>query len=195
MLSLRGPSPVPSLFTGSDAPAFHWGDDILFDDRRGKIDPDAGFEKALSIVWEGVVQGVLFQKCGFAARDVCFLGYGQGGMLALAIAASRPECEFAGVLSIGGRLPSSAGTSRTAAGKEGKSRTPVLVLGGSRSTQVTRSAIDELRARFRDVEYVKWTKGEDSMPQNREEMVPLMRFWARRLRSRAGVPEGAVEVG
>jgi hypothetical protein len=32
------------------------------------------------------------------------------------------------------------------------------------------------------------------MPRSREEMLPIMRFFARRLRSRGGVPEGAVEV-
>ncbi len=35
---------------------------------------------------------------------------------------------------------------------------------------------------------------QDSMPRSREEMLPIMRFFARRLRSRGGVPEGAVEV-
>lgn len=51
-----------------------------------------------------------------------------------------------------------------------------------------------MRERFQDVEYVKWAKSEDSMPRSREEMLPIMKFFARRLRSRAGVPEGAVEV-
>ena len=68
------------------------------------------------------------------------------------------------------------------------------MLGGSRSTQVTRSAVDGLKRRFGDLEYVKWEKGEDSMPRSREEMLPIMKFFARRLRSRAGVPEGAMEI-
>lgn len=109
-------------------------------------------------------------------------------MLALQLAASKPEMELGGVIAIGGRLPASL----SSAG--GKAKTPVLVLGGSRSTQVTRSAVDVLKERFREVEYVKWAKAEDSMPANREEMIPIMRFFARRLKSRAGVPEGAVEV-
>jgi hypothetical protein len=52
-----------------------------------------------------------------------------------------------------------------------------------------------LKARFGEVEYIKWGKAGDGMPTNREEMVPIMRFFARRLKSRAGVPVGAVELG
>lgn len=60
--------------------------------------------------------------------------------------------------------------------------------------QVTRGALDGLKGRFSSVEYVKWSKPEDSMPVNREEMLPIMKFLSRRLQSQAGVPEGAVEV-
>lgn len=101
--------------------------------------------------------------------------------------AAGPDMEFGGVVSIGGRVPS------TASGLA-KSRTPVLLCGGSRSTQITRSAVDSLKGRFTSAEYVKWDKPDDSMPRDRGEMMPIMKFLARRLKSRAGVPEGAVEV-
>ena len=110
-------------------------------------------------------------------------------MLPLHLAASKGDLEFGGVISIGGRLPTSS-----PAGGDGKSKTPILVCGGSRSAQVTRSALDALRNRFADVQYVKWSKADDSMPVNREEMLPIMKFLARRLLSRAGVPADAVEV-
>jgi predicted esterase len=187
-ISIRAPSPVPALFTGSDAPSFHWGDDILFDQRTGEIDLDAGFTKSATVLRGQIINEVLFKKCHYEPRDVMILGYGQGAMVALQLAASKPEMEFGGVIAIGGRLSASL----SSAG--GKAKTPVLALGGSRSTQVTRSAVDVLKERFREVEYVKWAKAEDSMPANREEMIPIMRFFARRLKSRAGVPEGAVEV-
>jgi predicted esterase len=188
-ISIRAPSPVPALFTGSDAPSFHWGDDILFDQSSGEIDLDAGFTKAWTVLWEQIINGVLFEKCHYEPRDVMILGFGQGAMVALQLAASKPETEFGGVVAIGGRLPASSSS------VDGKAKTPVLVLGGSRSTQVTRSAVDGLKVRFGEVEYVKWVKAGDGMPANREEMMPIMRFFARRLKSRAGVPEGAVEVG
>jgi predicted esterase len=188
-ISIRAPSPIPALFTGSDALSFYWGDDILFNQSTGEIDLDAGFAKSTAVLWEQVVNGVLVEKCGYGPRDVMVLGFGQGAMVALQLATSKPEMEFGGVVAIGGRLPSSS------SGAGSKAKTPVLVLGGSKSTQVTRSAVDVLMARFGEVEYVKWAKAGDGMPANREEMVPIMRFFARRLKSRAGVPEEAVEVG
>jgi predicted esterase len=187
-LSLQGPNPIPPIFTGSDTPAFHWGDDVLFDERKGEIELDAGFNTSSRILVENVVKDVLIEKCGYPARNILFLGFGQGGIAALQAVASS-DLEFGGVVSIGGRLPSSSSGS----GK-GKSKTAILVLGGSRSTEVTRSAVDGLKERFGEVEYVKWEKADDSMPKSREEMLPVMKFFARGIRSRAGVPEGAVEV-
>lgn len=157
---------------------------MLFDEGRGEIELDAGFGKGVDRLWKDVIQ-VLIGTCGYKARNILFLGFGQGAMLPLALAMEKGGDEFGGIVSIGGRLP---------AGSKGKSRTPVLACGGSRSTQVTRSAVDSLKAAFGDVEYVKWDKYEDSMPRSREEMLPIMKFFARRLQSRAGVPEGAVEV-
>jgi predicted esterase len=184
-ISIRGPNPIPPIFTGTDSPAFHWGDDVLVDEARGDIDLDAGFDTADKI-FKDVIKDVLIQKCGYTSRNILFLGFGQGGMAALHVASLLPE-ELGGVVSIGGRLPSSS--------KSGpKSKTPVLVCGGSRSGQVTKSAVERFKERFVDVEYVKWSKSEDSMPKSREEMLPIMKFFARRLRSRAGVLEGAVEV-
>lgn len=160
---------------------------MLFDERQGEIELDAGFETSRRMVKE--MTDVLVGTCGYPSRNIVFYGFGQGAMAALAAAATA-DVEFGGVVSIGGRLP----TSISVSSKGKKSKTPVLVCGGSKSSQVTRSAVDGLKGAFGDVEYVKWEKGDDGMPKSREEMVPVMRFFARRLRSRAGVPEGAVEV-
>lgn len=188
-ISVRAPSPIPALFTGSDEPAFHWGDDVLFDEGKGEIDLDAGFKTASVVLGSRIVSEVLIEKCGYSTRNIIFYGYGQGGMAALSVVASS-EQEFGGVVSVGGGLPSSFSSS----GAAGKSKTPVLVLGGSRSKEVTKSKVEGLKGAFESMEYVKWAKHEDSMPKSREEMLPIMKFFARRLKSRAGVPEGAVEV-
>lgn len=137
----------------------------------------------------GIVLKTLRETCSFESRNILFLGFGQGGMAALHVASLGKE-EFGGVISIGGRLPASSSSTSGSS----KCKTPIVLCGGSRSSQVTRSAVDAVKARFTDVEYVKWEKPDDSMPRNREEMLPLMKFLARRLRSRAGVPGGAVEV-
>jgi len=189
VISLCGPTPVPALFTGSDAPSFHWGDDVLFDQSTGELDMDSGFKASQIMLSEAVTKNVLQEKCGFQPRDVILMGFGQGGMAALHYAASDPQVEHGGVVSIGGRLPDAT------VSPPSKAKTPVLVLGGSRSKQVTRSAVEKMKDVFSNLEYVKWTKAEDSMPGNRDEMLPLMRFFARRLRSRAGVPNDAVEIG
>jgi predicted esterase len=189
IISLRGPTPVPALFTGSDAPSFHWGDDILFDQATGEIDMDCGFKASSVVLEEVLVKRILIEKCAYRSRDINFMGFGQGGMAALHVVAKAPTVEYGGVISIGGKLPASS------VGSTSKAKTPILVLGGSRSRQVTRSATEKLKEKFNEVEYVKWSKPEDTMPGSREEMMPLMRFWARRLKTRAGVPEDALEIG
>ncbi|KAH8805794.1 phospholipase/Carboxylesterase superfamily protein [Xylogone sp. PMI_703] len=193
-IALRAPNPIPPIFTGSDQPCFHWGDDVLVDERLGEIDPDAGFKTSIDVVLEKVIKEALLSRCGFTSRDVVLYGFGQGGMVALGVAleAAKQGMELGGVVSVGGKVPSSIALDQKGGGK---SRTPVLVLGGSRSRQVTRSVVDRVREVFGDCEYVKWEKAEDSMPASREEMMPIMRFFARRLRSLAGVPEGAMEIG
>ncbi|CAG8961785.1 hypothetical protein HYFRA_00006328 [Hymenoscyphus fraxineus] len=210
-LAIQGLHPIPQIFLDSEpstgvassgvassgvaSSAFHWGDDVLIDEGKGEIEMDSGFEKTREVL--GSVVRMLMEGCGFPARNILFYGFGQGGMAALCLISSSSSpnpppplstLEFGGVISIGGRLPSSS-TSSSA-----KCKTPILVCGGSNSTQITRQAIDGLKERFGTVEYVRWEKRGDSMPGSREEMLPLMRFFARRLRSRVGVPEGAVEV-
>ncbi|KIN01646.1 hypothetical protein OIDMADRAFT_40915 [Oidiodendron maius Zn] len=188
-ISLRGFNPIPAIFTGSDDPSFHWASDVVVDERKGEIDLDSGgFDASSQILWNDVLD-VLISKCNYPSRNIIFFGYGQGAMLPLHLASSKPALEFGGLISIGGRLPT-----RSTADGDGKSKTPVLICGGCRSVQVTRSTLDALRSRFVDVEYVKWSKPEDSMPVNREEMLPIMKFLARRLLSRAGIPEDAVQL-
>lgn len=158
---------------------------MLFDEGKGEIELDTGFSTSTRVLTE-VVQDVLMAKCAFPPRNILLYGFGQGGMAALSLASSL-ALELGGIVSIGGPLPSSSSTSQ-------KCKTPVLICGGSRSKQVTRQGVDRLKGEFENVEYVKWEKAEDSMPRSREEMLPVMKFFARRLRSRVGVPEGAVEI-
>ncbi|KAL8791149.1 MAG: hypothetical protein Q9195_006046 [Heterodermia aff. obscurata] len=181
-ISLQAPTPLPF-----DLGGFHWGDDLQFDSATGQMDFDTGFEKAVNFIRRGVIESVLVEKCGYMPRNIVLFGFGQGGMAAVAAALSFAR-ELGGVVSIGGPLPSSASAS-------GKSKTPVLVLGGSSSTLITRSVVSRFKTAFDTVEYHKWDKSGDGMPRNREEMLPIMKFFARRLRSRSGVPDGSVEVG
>lgn len=181
-ISLQAPTPLPFELGG-----FHWGDDITFDQASGQMDYDTGFTKAVKIIRQNIIEDGLVKKCGYKPREIMIVGFGQGAMAALATAASMTQ-ELGGIVSIGGPLPSTIKSLKAV-------KTPVLVLGGSSNTLITRTALDKLKAAFQIVEYQKWNRAGNSMPRNRDEMLPIMRFFARRLRSGAGVPEGSVEVG
>lgn len=184
-ISLQAAMPMPFELGG-----FHWGDDVAFQEAPGdlQIDMDAGFSKTSKVLREDIIEQALVQNCGYTPREIMFLGLGQGGMAALA-AVSSTTAELGGVISIGGPFPPSAKASAVS------QQTPVLLLGGSSNSGVTRQALGETKAIYKQVEYQVWNRSGDSMPRNREEMLPVMRFLARRLRSQHGVPAGSVEVG
>jgi predicted esterase len=171
-----------------DLGGFHWGDDIVFDQAAGDLDFDAGFEKAVRVVGEDVVRRGLFEKCGYEGRDVFVFGFGQGGMVGLAVLAG---VELGGAVSIGGPLPSSVLVPSLASGK---AETPVLVLGGSSNTLISVSAVSRIKSVFKSVDYKVWSRAGDDMPRNREEMMPIMQFFGKRLKSRRGIPDGSIDV-
>lgn len=150
------------------------------------MDFDTGFTKSVKIIKQDIIEDGLLKKCGYKPRDIMLFGFGQGAMAALATAACMSQ-ELGGIVSIGGPLPSSNASAKAV-------KTPVLLLGGSSNTVITRTTVDKLKTAFQFVEYQKWTRTGDGMPRNRDEMLPIMRFFAHQLRSRAGVPEGSVEV-
>ena len=180
-ISLQAPTPLPFELGG-----FHWGDDIAFDPASGQMDFDTGFTKAMKIIKQDIIEDGLVKKCGYKPREIMLFGFGQGAMAALATANSMTD-ELGGVVSIGGPMPSADESAKAV-------KTPVLILGGSSNTLITRTALDRLKVAFQNVEYKKWNRAGDGMPRNRDEMLPIMRFFARRLRSRVGVPEGSVEL-
>lgn len=163
---------------------------------------DGGFGRAVRMVVEEVVRGVLVKKCGFGAREVLVFGLGQGGMLGLVvgreIAAMADEGNgdkwLSGVISIGAPYPLSASSLPGISPSGTKNRTPVLLVAGWDSSAVTESAVQRTRSIFEFVEVHRYARKGDGMPRNRDEMFPVMQFFARRLRSWQGVPEGSVEI-
>lgn len=204
-VTVQAPHPLPF-----DLPGFHWGDDVTFDRSTGGLDMDSGFGRATRLIVEDVVRGVLVRKCGYRLREVLVLGFGQGGMVGLVAARELGKVprvssaeeegergeerkkedagELAGVISIGAPYPLSGSTTGP------KNRTPVLLVASRDSAAVTDSAIQRTRNGFEFVELHRWVRKGDGMPRSREEMMPVMQFFARRLRSRQGVPEDAVEI-
>ncbi|KAF2220597.1 Alpha/Beta hydrolase protein [Elsinoe ampelina] len=181
-IAIRGPIALPFEDT-----SFHWCDDVIFDSTTNGLDPDGGFKATTRLLKEDIIDHGLLEKCNYRPRDIVFFGLGQGGMAAVNVAASHPK-EFGGVITIGGPLPAAAPAS-----SDPKSKTPVLCVSGVDSHWVTDGAIEKLKNNFQHVQVSRYKRKGDTMPQSRDEMMPVMQFFASRLRTPA--PRGAVEVG
>jgi len=140
------------------------------------------------LVGVDLVKKTLIDKVGYKARDILIFGFGQGASVGFAVALEN-EDELGGVVSIGGCLPVDISTPL-----KKKNRTPILLCKGKRLTGVNDDEIERIKGAFEFVEVVEWRKTGDGMPTNREEMLPIMRFFARRLRSMKGIPRGSVEI-
>jgi predicted esterase len=185
-ISLRGTAALPF-----DLEGYHWGDDIIFDQSSGEMDLDTGFKRANKLLLNEIIQEGLVGKCGYKLREILLFGFGQGGMAALSVAAELGGEVLGGVVSIGGVLPDKAPVSEI--GK--KIRTPVILCKGNRNSAVKESNVRRLKDTFEFLEVKEWKKVGDGMPSNRDEMMPIMQFFARRLKSTKGVPEGSIEIG
>ena len=110
--------------------------------------------------------------------------------VALHQAAKMPtQAELGGIISIGSGLPNEASPSLNP-----RCKTPLLVCAGSDQSAVTSTAEDKLKHVFESVEVKRYRRPGDSMPSNRDEMMPVMQFFARRLRSTKGIPSGSTEL-
>lgn len=189
-MTVQGTAPLPF-----DLGGFHWGDDVSFDSATGAIDMDAGLVRATRILVEDVVRDTLIRKCGYSLREIMILGFGQGGMVGLVTARElgirnneQQSGSLSGVISIGAPYPLSG--SRVGP----TNRSPVLLVSGRDSVVVSDEAVRRTKQVFEFVEVSRYARKGDSMPSSRDEMLPVMQFFARRLRSRQGVPEGSMEI-
>ena len=180
-LTVQAPTLLPF-----DLGGFHWGNTTVVDPGTGEVNPETGFSRALKIVKQDVIEGVLLNKCGYSPPEILFFGLGQGATIAL-IVTTRLSESFGGIVALGGTLPSSIPPSAS-------SDTPVLILGGSSDSAVTPPAVETLNSVFNTVDHYRWNRSGDGMPRNRDEMLPIMRFLARQLKSRHGIPKGAVQM-
>ncbi|KAH9999149.1 alpha/beta-hydrolase [Xylariaceae sp. FL0662B] len=200
-IAVRGVSPLPPALLGlpdsetfSTTKHFHWGDDLTISSSTGDLDPDPGFSKAERLVLGKLIHETLVDRCGWETNDILLFGFGQGGSLALGLSSrirgnervvdvtegdKAAGASFKGVISIGGPLPTSMIPSVSS---REKARTPSLICHGRSSDLLSREAMDVLKAEFIDVREAQWKKADDSMPKNREEMLPIMQFFAERLR-------------
>ena len=167
---------------------------------------DAGFSRSVKMLAGQVVGDVLVRKCGYRLSEIMIFGFGQGGMSFLSVCLSVLICcycpgaaglavarelgeSLSGVISVGALYPLSA--DRSSAKKNG---TPVLLVSGRDSVVVSDSAVQRTKEVFGTVQLHRYSRKGDTMPRNRDEMMPIMQFFAAHLRSRRGVPEGSVEI-
>ncbi|KAH7071128.1 phospholipase/Carboxylesterase superfamily protein [Paraphoma chrysanthemicola] len=173
-----------------DIDGFNWGDDLVVDQSTGELDMDTGFKSSTRLLLDHVIREGLVEKCGYKPREIVLFGFAQGGMVGLQVAAEFDDNELGGVVSIGGGLSQSLPLKAL----EKKSKTPVLVCKASKGSKVTDSGVLKLKDVFANVEVKEWKRNGDGMMSNREEMLPIMQFFARRLLSRRGVPSGSIEL-
>jgi predicted esterase len=169
---------------------YNWGDDLVVDQSTGELDMDTGFKAATRLILDRVIRECIIGKCGYKAREIMVFGFAQGGMAGLQAAAELEGSELGGVVSVGGGLSLSLPLKAL----DKKSKTPVLICRASQGSKVTDSAVLKLKDAFEHVEVKDWKRNGDGMMSNREEMMPIMQFFARRLLSRRGVPAGSVEL-
>ncbi|WQF86522.1 Putative phospholipase/carboxylesterase/thioesterase, alpha/Beta hydrolase [Colletotrichum destructivum] len=201
--ALSPPSASASASTPAGAGHFHWGDDITFDPSADSLSPDPGFSRSSALVVDRLIRDTLVSRCGWDLADIILFGFGQGGSLALGIASqlrlgprivdvtnaadapapSRPkrggnphsdENTLKGVVSIGGPLPQSMVPSVSA---RSKCKTKACLV------QLDDDAFDVVKEEFLDVRLVKWKRKDVAMPRDRDEMFPLMKFFAECLKS------------
>ncbi|TLD23982.1 hypothetical protein PspLS_06623 [Pyricularia sp. CBS 133598] len=202
-VAVRGTSPLPPAMLGlplDSGPTnhFHYGDDIKVGSGDG-LDPDPGFDKARRVLLEKLVGDVIVGRCGWDVADVLLFGFGQGGSLALGLASSvrmGPEVvdvsegdggssrpgkgsAFKGVISVGGPLPQSMVPTVS---NRPKASTPVLLCRGRASEDLDDDAVEVVKKEFDNVEVATWKKSQDGMPESRDEILPIMKFFADRLR-------------
>ena len=184
-ITLQGPYPLPFPL----GPGQQWSEDVQIDTLTGEFDPDSPLTKSTALLVE--IIRTLTEKHNFESSHIHLFGFGQGGAVALSAALQWHKASLGGVVSIGGALPLSTGL-----GPSSKVRTPAMLLGGLNGAfaKDDGSPVKRIKASYEFVEYHQWKKPDDSLPRNREEALPMMQFLARRLKSRRGVPEGAVEV-
>lgn len=188
-ITLNPPSPLPYPL----GPGDQWSEDLQVDTGTGALDPDSPLNRAVELVAQDVIIKVLVDKFKYRHDHIHLFGLGQGGSVAASVPlhpSLTSASSLGGVISIGGYLPLAT------AARSARDKTPVLVLSGSTSPFASpeSSPLKRVQAAYEFVTYHLWKKADDSMPKNRDEVLPMMQFWSRSLKSRRGVPDNAVQI-
>ena len=137
---------------------------------------EARFIQTSAVILDQVIKDVLMSKCRFQPQNIVILGYGEGGMAALAAAASWQGFELGGVVSIGGPMPDYVQLEPSV-----RAKTPALIIGGALG-ELNAAALQLIQESF-IYTYTNIRKDEhDLIPETQEQLKPLWDFFAHRLR-------------
>jgi predicted esterase len=175
-ISIRASQAIPGGNSG-----YHWGDP----DRQW----DIGFIGASRIILEDIIKDSLVAKCNFQPQSIVILGHGQGGMAALAAAASWNDLELGGVISIGGPIPTYALLPSTV-----KAKTPALILSGAIG-DISAAALKQIKDTFIYTDLCELSSTLDIMLNSQDELEPLFGFLAHRLRREEWNKQAVISFG
>jgi predicted esterase len=161
---------------------YHWADSDYFLNRS--------FLEATWTIGQFILEG-LVKKHNISPRNIVLFGHGQGGMVALSVAASWNTTELGGVITVGGPLPEHF----TLPSKADIS-TPVLVLGGELGS-INPIAERRIRDFFMYVETNLAPNIKDILPPSRDKISisMLKEFLAHRLWQREWIQPSIMALG
>lgn len=180
VVSLRGPFSVP-LIADDDNQAYMWGEQLEFSESGGLVD-EADFTHAKSLI-SAVLDEIVAEN--ILPGQITVFGHGQGGMLALEIAASRGT----NVVSIGATLPTKS-SDLPSTGRR------ALICGGDVDSNVEASALKTLNKHFTNVAHLKWRQSGDAFPSTSKRNCwrPILEFLSKCIVQMRGLPEGTVQL-
>lgn len=211
-ITVSPPFPLPDFLGAPNGRSWCRPENLQVDSSTGDLEvSDGGLTEAVNMIAIAIVRQ-LIQVNGWDVKRIHLVGSGIGGNVALLVGLdvqklldgksdTARQCDLGGIMSLGGVLPIEVSRLDTTGDtKASKNATPIVLIGGSEGViygggLAESSAVKRLKDHFESVEFVKWRRKNDGMPANRDEVLPMMKFWGRTLASRRGIPAGAVEVG
>ena len=147
------------------------------------------FIQTSTVILDQVIRDVLMSKCYFQPQNIVLLGYCEGGMAALAAAASWQRWELGGVVSIGGPMPNYVQLPFGV-----RAKTPALVIGGALGG-ITAAALQLIQESFTYTYSDLRKGGYDLIPETQEQLKPLCDFFAHRLRREEWNKQAVISCG
>lgn len=147
------------------------------------------FLKTSYLILGDVISALLISKCNFPARKIVLFGQGEGAMAALTISSAWERVEFGGVICVGGQLPSHIAPSR-----DTKSKTAVLLLGGSLG-MTNPIAKHRIQQNFSYVDCDLLEGKNDALPRNKQQLRSLRDFFSHRLHEEEWMKPAVITFG